>query len=165
MKKTKYVNIYLSFGSNIGDRQKNIEKAFEKLKQKNIRLIKKSSYYKTSPVGPSQRFFYNSAAKFRTSFTPKDLLMILKKIEEDLGRIKNIKWGPRIIDIDILFYSDKIIRQKNIIIPHKEIKNRLFVLYPLAEIAPSLTHPNYKKQIKTLLNKALTESSDFIKKL
>ncbi len=165
MKKIKYVNVYLAFGSNIGDRKKNIEKAFEKLKQKNIRLIKKSSYYKTSPVGPAQRFFYNLAAKFRTSLTPKDLLIILKKIEADLGRQKTIKWGPRIIDIDILFYSDKIIRQKNIIIPHKEIKNRLFVLYPLAEISPSLTHPNYKKQIKTLLNKALTESSDYIKKL
>lgn len=162
---SNFYTIYLSFGSNIKDRKKYIEKALVELAKNDINKIKISSYYKTSPVGPKQRDFYNLVGKFETSLTPKELLKLIKEIENCLGRTKTVKWGPRIIDIDILFYGNKIIKEKNLIIPHKEIQNRLFILQPLNEIASSLTHPKYKKQIKTLLKSASTKLTDTVIKI
>lgn len=158
--KSSSYTVYLSFGSNINNRKKNIEKALAELARNNINQIKISSYYKTSPVGPKQRDFYNLVGKFKTYLTPKELLNRIKEIENYLGRLKTVKWGPRIIDIDILFYGNKIIKEKNLTIPHKEIQNRIFILQPLNEIAPAFVHKLYKKQIKTLLKSASAKSKD-----
>lgn len=161
----KFHKVFLSFGSNIKNRKKNIEKALVELAKNNVNQIKISSYYKTSPIGPRQRYFYNLVGKFQTSLTPKKLLKLIKEIENYLGRTKTVKWGPRIIDIDILFYANNIIKEKNLIIPHKEIQNRLFILQPLNEISPALTHPKFKKQIKTLLKSASTKFTDTVIKI
>ena len=142
---------YLSLGSNIGNRKKNIEKALVQLEKNSIKKIKLSSFYETEPVGPVQRNFYNIAGKFKIELTPFDLLKKIKEIESLLGRKKTYRWGPRVIDIDILFYGKKIIKTKNLIIPHKEICKRLFVLIPLNEIAPNLVHITAHKKIKNLL--------------
>ena len=142
--------IYLSVGSNIANRKKNLEKALTELNKNNIKEIKISSFYETEPVGPKQRNFYNIAGKFKTNLKPQELLKTVKKIEEKLGRIKTYHWGPRVIDIDILFYGKQIIKSKNLIIPHKEIINRTFVLVPMKEIAPNFVHPANHKTIKTL---------------
>ena len=142
---------YLSLGSNIGNRKKNIEKALVQLEKNSIKKIKLSSFYETEPVGPVQRNFYNIAGKFKTELTPFDLLKKIKEIESLLGRKKTYRWGPRVIDIDILFYGKKIIKTENLIIPHKEICKRLFVLIPLNEIAPNFVHVTAHKKIKTLL--------------
>jgi len=142
---------YLSLGSNIGNRKKNIEKALKQLEKNNIKQIVISSFYETEPVGPEQRNFYNIAGKFKTDLTATELLKKIKEIEILLGRKKTYRWGPRVIDIDILFYGKKIIKTKNLIIPHKEILKRLFVLVPLNEIAPNLVHITAHKKIKTLL--------------
>lgn len=142
--------IYLSLGSNIGNRKKNLEKALIELGQNNIKEIKISSFYETEPVGPKQRNFYNIAGKFKTNLKPQELLKTVKQIEEKLGRIKTYHWGPRLIDIDILFYGKQIVKTKNLIIPHKEIINRSFVLVPMNEIAPNFVHPANHKTIKTL---------------
>ncbi|MDD5021014.1 MAG: 2-amino-4-hydroxy-6-hydroxymethyldihydropteridine diphosphokinase [Endomicrobiaceae bacterium] len=163
--KSKYYPVYLSFGSNINNRKRNIEKALAELARNNINQIKISSYYKTSPVGPEQRDFYNLVGKFKTYLTPKELLNRIKEIENYLGRVKTVKWGPRIIDMDILFYSNKIIKEKKLTVPHKEIQNRLFILQPLNEISPNLIHPIYKKQIKTLLKITLTKFNDTVTKI
>ncbi len=144
--------IYLSLGSNIGNRKRNLEKALIELHKKDIKKIKISSLYETEPVGPKQRNFYNIAGKFKTSLQPQDLLKTVKQIEENLGRIKTYRWGPRVIDIDILFYGKQIIKSKNLIIPHKEIANRAFVLVPMNEIAPNFVYPIKRKTIKTLNN-------------
>ena len=146
--------IYLSLGSNIGNRKRNLRKALEELKKQDIKEIKVSSLYETEPVGPEQRNFYNIAGKFKTSLQPRELLKVLKNIEEKLGREKTFRWGPRVIDIDILFYGKQVKKKKNLIIPHKEIINRAFVLVPMAEISANYIHPVYKKAIKTL-NKSL----------
>ena len=143
--------IYLSLGSNIGDRRKNLEKALIELEKNNINIIKISSVYETEPVGPKQRNFYNMAGKFSTNLLPDELLNQLKQIEKFLGRKKTFKWGPRLIDIDILFYGKQIIKTKNLIIPHKEIVNRAFVLIPMNEISPHFIHPVYRRKIITLL--------------
>lgn len=146
--------IYLSLGSNIGNRKRNLEKAVAELSNNNINKIKISSLYETEPVGPKQRNFYNIAGKFKTNLNPQELLKVLKQTEEKLGRTKTYRWGPRVIDIDILFYGKQIVKTKNLIIPHKEIINRVFVLVPMKEIAPNFVHPIKHKTIKSL-NKGL----------
>jgi 2-amino-4-hydroxy-6-hydroxymethyldihydropteridine diphosphokinase len=144
--------IYLSLGSNIGNRKKNLEKALIELSKNNIKEIKISSFYETEPVGPKQRNFYNIAGKFKTNLNPQELLKAVKQIEEKLGRTKTYHWGPRVIDIDILFYGKQIIKSKNLVIPHKEIINRAFVLVPMNEIASNFVHPKNHKMIKTMCN-------------
>ncbi len=142
--------IYLSFGSNIGNRKKNIEKALSVLDKNKIAEIKISSLYETEAVGPKQRNFYNVAGKFKTELLPDELLKKLKQIEKELGRAETYHWGPRVIDIDILFYGKKVVKTKNLTVPHKEISNRAFVLVPLKEISPAFVHPVLRKQVKTL---------------
>ena len=153
--------IYLSLGSNIDNRKKNLCKALTELSKKKIKKIKISSFYETEPIGPKQRNFYNIAGKFKTSLQPQELLNTIKKIEKNLGRTKTYHWGPRVIDIDILFYGKQIVKDKNIIIPHKEIINRAFVLVPMKEISPNFSHPVYHKEIKTIYMHYLTKNSKY----
>ena len=106
----------------------------------------------TEPWGVrDQPKFINMAAKMETSLGPEKLLNILKKIEVEMGRIPTIRWGPRVIDLDILFYDDLIMKTPDLEIPHPGIKDREFVLRPLAEIAPDKVHPVLKKSVKELL--------------
>lgn len=155
--------VYLSLGSNIGNRKRNLEEALRELEKNNVTVIKLSYLYETEPVGPKQRNFYNIVGKFNTDLLPKELLKQLKQIEKKLGRTKTFKWGPRVIDIDILFYGKQIIKTKNLVVPHKEIANRAFVLVPMKDIAPNLIHPVYREKIKTLLRKL--NNKNFIKQI
>lgn len=128
--------VYLSLGSNIGNRQKYIESAIELVgKTEEIKILKKSGLYETSPVGyVEQDLFLNVVIKIETDFSAREILKIINKIENELDRKREIRWGPRTIDIDILILSDKKINETDLIIPHKEMFNRLFVLVPLIEI-------------------------------
>ena len=128
---------YLGIGSNLGNRRKNIARALEKIKAlKHTRIIKVSKLIETEPIGaPSkQGKFLNAALKIQTKIPPLKLLGALKKIEKDLGRTKTISYGPRTIDLDILFYADKIINRQELTIPHPRIFEREFVIRPLFEI-------------------------------
>ena len=128
--------VYLSLGSNIGNRQEYIESAIELVgKTEGIKILKKSGLYETSPVGyVEQDLFLNAVIKIKTDFSEREILKIINKIENELDRKREIRWGPRTIDIDILIFSDKKINETDLIIPHKEMFNRLFVLVPLIEI-------------------------------
>ena len=128
--------VYLSLGSNIGNRQEYIESAIELVgKREGIKILKKSGLYETSPVGyVEQDLFLNVVIKIETDFSAREILKIINKIENELDRKREIRWGPRTIDIDILIFSDKKINETDLIIPHKEMLNRLFVLVPLIEI-------------------------------
>ena len=128
--------VYLSLGSNIGNRQEYIESAIELVgKTEGIKILKKSGLYETSPVGyVEQDLFLNAVIKIKTDFSEREILKIINKIENELDRKREIRWGPRTIDIDILILSDKKINETDLIIPHKEMLNRLFVLVPLIEI-------------------------------
>ena len=128
--------VYLSLGSNIGNRQEYIESAIELVgKREGIKILKKSGLYETSPVGyVEQDLFLNVVIKIETDFSEREILKIINKIENELDRKREIRWGPRTIDIDILIFSDKKINETDLIIPHKEMLNRLFVLVPLIEI-------------------------------
>ena len=147
---------YIAIGSNIGNPRYNcIEAIREMSKNDSMKIISKSSFYQTSPISPiKQEWFINSVIKINTSLTPIKLLTNLLNIESTMGRVRKEKWGPRLIDLDLLFYDNQILNEENIIIPHPEISKRNFVLIPLCEIAENLNHPTLKKNIKTLLQES-----------
>jgi 2-amino-4-hydroxy-6-hydroxymethyldihydropteridine diphosphokinase len=148
--------ICLGLGSNIGNRVENIIFALSVLQSSGFVNIKKiSSFYETSPIGPKQRKFYNIAVKANTSLTPHDLLSIIKQTEELMGREKTLHWGPRVIDVDILFFNRIVIAERDLIVPHKEIQNRLFVLAPLNEISKNFICPISNKKIGVILSEKL----------
>lgn len=146
--------VYLGIGSNLGNREENIRRALEILKEhKDIQLIAVSTIIETDPMGgPPQGKFLNAAAKIETDLLPLDVLTQLKIIERRLGRVKTDELNmPRTLDLDILFYDDVVISEgKNLSIPHPRLAEREFVLKPLAEIAPELVHPRLGKTIQEL---------------
>jgi 2-amino-4-hydroxy-6-hydroxymethyldihydropteridine diphosphokinase len=148
----QYYEVYLLFGSNLGERAANIANAITRLENQEVTVLKLSSLYETEPWGnTNQASYLNQAGKFQTALSAAQLMQTILKIEKDMGRIRTIKWEPRIIDIDILFYGNQIISQSDLKIPDPELENRKFVLTPLAEIAPDFVHPVLKKNIKELL--------------
>ena len=147
---------YIAIGSNICNPRDNcIEAICEMSKNDSIKIISKSSFYQTSPISPiKQEWFINAVVKINTSLTPIKLLTNLLNIESSMGRVRKEKWGPRLIDLDLLFYDNQILNEEKITIPHPEISKRNFVLIPLCEIAENLNHPTLKKNIKTLLQES-----------
>ncbi len=130
------VKVYIGVGSNLGDRKKNIEKAYKFLNNiQGIKIRKTSSIIETEPWGyKNQPKFLNTVWEIETELSPEKLLKTLKKIEKTVGRKKTFKWGPRVIDLDILIYGRKTINKKNLKIPHPQIKNRVFILKLLSEL-------------------------------
>jgi 2-amino-4-hydroxy-6-hydroxymethyldihydropteridine diphosphokinase len=143
---------YIGVGSNVGDRQAYIDRATEELKRTpNVRIIKISSIYETEPVGGlPQGKFLNGVLGIQTSLGPKEVLRELNRIEANLGRRRLARNGPRTIDLDILLYGDRIVRDGDIEIPHPRMLERDFVLKPLCEIAPDVIHPVLGLSIKNL---------------
>ena len=138
----KYINVYLSLGSNMGNRREHIE-AGTKLIVKTIgKIARKSHLYETQAWGKTdQEPFINQVIMINTSLEPRDLLEAITRIDREMGRERKEKWGPRILDIDILFYGKRVIRDKGLEIPHPELHKRAFVLVPMMEIDPELEHP------------------------
>ena len=135
------VTSYLGIGSNLGDRSVNIKESIRYLKLiPRISVKKASSFYETLACGGprNQPKYLNAAVKIRTSLTPSDLLKKLKNIELKLKRRKSVRWGPRTIDLDILFYGDLVLASDKLTIPHSLLHKRIFVLKPLCEIAPRM---------------------------
>jgi len=142
--------IYLSIGSNVGDRLLNLQNAVTSLAPK-VQSVLQSSIYETGPWGyADQPAFLNQAVKAETYLDPNDLLVLLKEIEVSMGRQETFRFGPRLIDLDILFYDELVLDTPKLTIPHPRIAERAFVLIPLAEIAPDLCHPIFKKTIQEL---------------
>jgi len=145
---------YIGFGSNLGDKISQCEKAISEILITDChKLLAKSSLFKTQPIGyTSQDWFVNGVIKIETNLEAPDLLRTLKTIEFQLGRTETFRWGPRTIDLDILFFDDIEIHTEELRIPHPFIQDRQFVLIPLAEIDPALVHPVLKKTVQELLN-------------
>lgn len=155
-------NIYLGLGSNSGNRISNLKKALKVLANcQALKVSRVSSFYQTSPVGPRQRDFVNAVVKAECAMPPMELLKFIKKTEKQLGRVKGgVKWGPRKIDIDILFFGNEKLVTGKLTIPHPEIQNRLFVLVPLSEIATRMKHPVLKMPISRLIKMLLLTSQE-----
>jgi 2-amino-4-hydroxy-6-hydroxymethyldihydropteridine diphosphokinase len=145
--------VYLSLGSNLGDRERNLRDALVLLVQPQLRALRVSSFYETEPVEvPDQPWFLNAVVEAETDLFPKQLLARLQRIEQQLGRRRLRPKGPRLIDIDILLYGGAVIDADELQVPHPRLAERRFVLEPLAELAPHLRHPVTRRALKDMLH-------------
>jgi 2-amino-4-hydroxy-6-hydroxymethyldihydropteridine diphosphokinase len=144
--------VHIGIGSNLGDREEHCLEAVRLFSEKRIHVRRRSSMYETEPWGvKNQPSFINMAIEAETGLTPARLLEVLKIIEDEVGRVETFRWGPRVIDLDILFYDDLVMNTPELTIPHPRAHEREFVLRPLTEIAPDKIHPVLRKTIKELL--------------
>ena len=154
--------IFLQIGSNIGDRHSNLLKCLKNIEVSIGKIIKQSKIYVSECWGvENQRDYLNMVVAIKTRYNPSEVLKIVLSIENDLGRVRKKKWDSRIIDIDILFFDKQIIKSKELIIPHKHLHQRLFVLKPFADIAPFFIHPELKRNIKQLIKECKDQNKVF----
>ena len=155
---------FLSLGSNLGDREKNLTLALSLLEKEGVEILKMSSLYETQPVDfPAQPLFYNQLVEVRTNANPEALLDLIKKIEKKMGRTRRLKKGPRIIDIDIILAEGSVICKKELKIPHPRMEKRNFVLLPFVEISPDTVHPILNENMKNLWKKS--EDNSIVKQI
>ena len=147
--------IYLSLGSNRGDRLANLRRAMEELGKAGVNIQRASSFYKTEPVDfAPQAWFLNCAVEALTPLMPMQLLKAVKSVERALGRRPGVPKGPRAIDIDILLYENVVVRTEALTIPHERMNDRRFVLVPLWELAPAARHPVSRRTVAEILHDA-----------
>ncbi|MFD0792274.1 2-amino-4-hydroxy-6-hydroxymethyldihydropteridine diphosphokinase [Mucilaginibacter litoreus] len=158
------IDVFLLLGSNLGDRQLFLRKAIRLIERDIAPVIQLSSVYETQSWGKTDLPDYlNQVVLLQTRLSAQQVLQKVLSIEAALGRVREEKWGSRVIDIDILFYGDEIINEKDLIVPHPQLHNRRFTIEPLFELAPDLAHPQLNKSIKQLKNE-LTDNL-IVKKL
>ena len=146
--------IYLSIGSNVGDRESHLARALERLAENDVRILRVSGVYETEPRDmPDQAWFMNQVVEAETELFPIQLLSRLQKIERALGRVPTTPKGPRTIDLDILLYGSAIVSVPGLEIPHPRMSDRRFVLEPLSELAPELRHPRTGQTVKEMLTR------------
>jgi 2-amino-4-hydroxy-6-hydroxymethyldihydropteridine diphosphokinase len=146
---------FIGIGSNLGDPETRCEEAIRRVGSvPGVRLLRRSSLYRTEPVGPQdQPWFINAVAEVRTTLSPRMLLDALKGIEREMGRTENRHWGPRLIDLDLLLYGQAVVREEGLIVPHPEMHRRRFVLEPLCELASYVIHPAFGVSARGLLDR------------
>jgi len=150
--------IFLLLGSNLGNREEGLHKAIETLKSDKIKVIEKSFIYETAAWGiRDQQAFLNQIVEIETSLTPPELLQLILNVELEIGRVRQRKWGERIIDIDILYYHNYVCEEKDLLIPHPGIPDRKFTLIPLVEMCPDQIHPVLKRSQTQLLESCKDE--------
>ncbi|MFC2091340.1 2-amino-4-hydroxy-6-hydroxymethyldihydropteridine diphosphokinase [Elusimicrobiota bacterium] len=144
--------VVLSLGSNLGDRAENLKTAVEMLQEQFNTKIRKSPVYDTPPLyAYNQNNFYNCCVTFKSDLSPEKILLKTKAVEDNMGRLRDITMGPRVIDLDILFIGNKIIAQASLTVPHPDIQDRLFVLQPLYDILPEFVHPTFGLTVEEML--------------
>lgn len=148
-------NAYIGLGSNLGQREKYVAAALNALQTtRKIEVVKVSRLYETAPVGgpEDQPSYINAVAHVKTTLSPQRLLGVCLKIEESLGRKRQVRWGPRTIDLDVLCYDQEIVVSQKLMLPHPMMHERVFVMEPLAEIAPDLMHPVLEQTAAEILD-------------
>ena len=153
-------DIYIALGSNIGDRRVNIDSAISMLSKRGFDIVKISDCIETKPYGVTEQAdFLNAVLMARTALSPEEALPVLKQIEKDMGRTESVRWGPRLIDLDIIMYGDVIIDSETLKIPHPDMLGRIFVLKPFSQIAGSVIHPVTGKSIDSHLKEIGVDES------
>ena len=153
------VQTAIALGSNLGESYTILEKALVSLGEvEGINLISRSRWYKTVAIGPPQPDYLNGCAILAITLTPEELLKTVLGIEQDFGRVRRERWGPRTLDLDILFYGDSIVKTPTLEIPHPRLRERAFVLVPLAEIAADWVDPITHQTVRALLEKTVDNS-------
>ncbi len=143
---------YILLGTNLGNKTENIQAAFKEISSRCGTIVRSSGLYETSPWGiTEQSFFLNCVVQLDTSYAPEKLLELLLEIEQQMGRVRDIRWGERLIDLDILYFNNAIISSETLTLPHPELHNRRFTLVPLCEVAEHFIHPILHKTSRQLL--------------
>jgi 2-amino-4-hydroxy-6-hydroxymethyldihydropteridine diphosphokinase len=144
---------YVGLGANLGNPQQQLREALERLNAaEEVEVTRVSTFYRNPPLGPEdQPWYVNAVARVRTRLGPEELLRLLQQLEAGLGRVRGERWGPRVIDLDLLLYNGEVIFVPDLVVPHPEMHRRVFVLVPLAEIAPRAWHPVLQKSAEDLL--------------
>jgi 2-amino-4-hydroxy-6-hydroxymethyldihydropteridine diphosphokinase len=152
--------VFITLGSNLGDRAGWLRSAREKLiESETVKLVRASSIYETEPVGKTdQPSFLNQVIELRTALAPEELLTFLLQTEQQLGRVRGERWGPRNIDLDLLAYGRRISRSSRLVLPHPELQHRRFVLQPWAEIAPEFVVQGFSATVRELLERCQDHS-------
>ena len=141
----------IALGSNMGDRLGNLRQAVHLLENQRIRVTTRSDVFETNPVGvENQRRFLNACILVQTDLSPLELLAETQRVETQLGRARDVRWGPRTIDLDILLFDEMVVNEKTLVIPHPRMTERAFVLVPLAQICPGRIHPGTGETIGVL---------------
>lgn len=163
----KPVVAYIGLGANLGNPCQQLAEALARLAAaEEVEVLKVSSFYLNPPMGPpDQPWYVNAVAQVRTRLTPEELWRLLRNLEEELGRVRRERWGPRLIDLDLLLYDGEILEEPELKIPHPGMAHRAFVLLPLAEIAPEAYHPVLKKTAAELLAELDPEERRLLEKL
>jgi 2-amino-4-hydroxy-6-hydroxymethyldihydropteridine diphosphokinase len=133
---------YIGLGSNLGDRLDNLKRAVELLLEKGLAVMEASSVYETDPVGPPQPDFLNAAVAVDCDLPPAELVAVLKQVESEIGREQSERWGPRVIDLDLLLYGEESVSEPGVTVPHAELTNRAFALVPILEIDNDVELPS-----------------------
>lgn len=145
------MRLFLGLGSNLGDRKQHLQRATEQIELRIGEISKASSIYETQAWGiENQPDFLNQVLEINTQLEPEKILEIILIIEQNMGRERHVKWGERLIDIDILFYDALVLKTEKLMIPHPFLQDRNFVLAPLTEIAPDFVHPILQRNIRDL---------------
>jgi 2-amino-4-hydroxy-6-hydroxymethyldihydropteridine diphosphokinase len=159
-------SVYISIGSNIGDLLNNCCRAVEALRSDpDIQVIERSPFYRTAPVDfREQDWFLNAVLKLRTAVPPIQLLSRLQVVQRMLGRnADTVRFGPRIIDLDIIFYGDRVLETAELTLPHPRMHKRRFVLQPICDIDPTIVHPLLRVSVQDLLNQLVTDDQEIKK--
>lgn len=137
-----HTRAYVGLGSNLGDRLDNLQRAIELLLEKGLAVMEASSVYETDPVGPPQPDFLNAAVAVDCDLPPSELVAVLKQVEAEIGREQSERWGPRVIDLDLLLYGEETVSEPGLTVPHAELTNRAFALVPVLEIDDDVELPS-----------------------
>ena len=163
----KPVIAYIGLGANLGDPRRQVEEAIQRLKEaEEVEVLRVSNLYRTPPLGPpGQPWYVNAAVQVKTRLTAEELMRVLISIERDMGRVRGERWGPRLIDLDLLLYNGEIITGPDLTVPHPEMHRRAFVLAPLAEIAPQAWHTVLGKTVAELWENLDAADREAVEKL